>query len=404
MTRPPAAHPHREVADATRRRTPVVALESTIISHGMPCTRRTSRWRPEVEGIIRDHGAVPATIAVLDGRPRVGLGAADDLELLNSHGDVTEGERADLLLVVARGTHGATTVAATMRLASPGSRSRDRRLGVHRGASRPSTSRPTHRVRQTNVAVVSGGEVDPRHRPDAGDPRDAGRPGARGRRQRRVPSFYSGQRPRRPEPCRHRRRGRDHVRSGGDSARRRRDRQPDPGGGRDPADEIGLIIDQALADTGSARHPRQGRDAVPPRPDRRDHRWRLAHREHRPGPPQRALGAAVIKRSWRRWPEPRGGPAPARNDAGLDRAGLTGGARSPLGDGQTSSSSRPAPFPPAGVRPSRVKPPNHDPTGRVRAARLFDQRAGGLIGSHRRLQRPRSRPGRPTSTCRVGRW
>ncbi|MCB0894940.1 MAG: pseudouridine-5'-phosphate glycosidase [Nocardioides sp.] len=148
-----------EVADALRDGAPVVALESTIISHGMPYPQNVA-MATEVEGIIRDHGAVPATIAVLDGRPRVGLGA-DDLELLASHGDVTKVSVRDLPLVVARGTHGATTVAATMRLASlagievfvTGGLG-----GVHRGAQQTfDVSADLTELGQTSVGVVSAG-------------------------------------------------------------------------------------------------------------------------------------------------------------------------------------------------------------------------------------------------------
>ena len=68
-----------EVAEAVAAGRPVVALESTIISHGMPYPDNVA-MATEVEGIVREHGAVPATIAVLDGVPRIGL-APDDLEL-----------------------------------------------------------------------------------------------------------------------------------------------------------------------------------------------------------------------------------------------------------------------------------------------------------------------------------
>ena len=82
------------MAQALRDGAPVVALESTIISHGMPYPQNVAMAR-EVEGIVRDLGAVPATIAVLDGRPRIGLGD-DDLELLGSHPDVTKVSVRDL--------------------------------------------------------------------------------------------------------------------------------------------------------------------------------------------------------------------------------------------------------------------------------------------------------------------
>jgi pseudouridine-5'-phosphate glycosidase len=105
-----------EVAEAVAQGRPVVALESTIISHGMPYPQNVA-MATEVEDIVRAHGAVPATIAVLGGTPRVGL-SADDLELLASDPTVVKVSVRDLPSVMARGAHGATTVAATMRLAS----------------------------------------------------------------------------------------------------------------------------------------------------------------------------------------------------------------------------------------------------------------------------------------------
>jgi pseudouridylate synthase len=148
-----------EVADALRDDRPVVALESTIISHGMPYPQNVA-MATEVEGIIREQGAVPATIAVLGGRPRVGLGA-DDLELLASHGDVAKVSVRDLPFVVARGAHGATTVAATMRLAAMAGI----RVfvtgglgGVHRGAQQTfDVSADLTELGRTRVAVVSAG-------------------------------------------------------------------------------------------------------------------------------------------------------------------------------------------------------------------------------------------------------
>ena len=148
-----------EVAAALGDGTPVVALESTIISHGMPYPQNVE-MATEVEGIIREHGAVPATIAVLDGQPRVGLSVAD-LELLASHGDVSKVSVRDLPLVMARGTHGATTVAATMRLASlAGIRVfvTGGLGGVHRGAQQTfDVSADLTELGRTSVAVVSAG-------------------------------------------------------------------------------------------------------------------------------------------------------------------------------------------------------------------------------------------------------
>jgi pseudouridine-5'-phosphate glycosidase len=105
-----------EVGEALAAGRPVVALESTIISHGMPYPDNVA-MALEVEQIIRDGGAVPATIAVLDGIPRIGL-SGDDLELLASDPSVTKASVRDLPLLVAAQRHGATTVAATMRLAA----------------------------------------------------------------------------------------------------------------------------------------------------------------------------------------------------------------------------------------------------------------------------------------------
>jgi pseudouridine-5'-phosphate glycosidase len=148
-----------EVAAALRERRPVVALESTIISHGMPYPQNVA-MAVEVEGIIREHGAVPATIAVLDGRPRIGL-SPDALELLASHGDVAKVSVRDLPFVVARGTHGATTVAATMRLAAlAGIRVfvTGGLGGVHRGAQQSfDVSADLTELGTTGVAVVSAG-------------------------------------------------------------------------------------------------------------------------------------------------------------------------------------------------------------------------------------------------------
>jgi pseudouridine-5'-phosphate glycosidase len=158
-----APHPSLEVTDEVREALatgqPVVALESTIISHGMPYPQNVA-MAVEVEGIIREHGAVPATIAVLHGRPRVGL-SPDDLELLASHANVAKVSVRDLPLVVARGAHGATTVAATMRLAAMAGI----RVfvtgglgGVHRGAATSfDISADLTELARTGVAVVSAG-------------------------------------------------------------------------------------------------------------------------------------------------------------------------------------------------------------------------------------------------------
>jgi len=154
-----ALHLAPEVADALATGRPVVALESTIISHGMPYPQNVA-MATEVEGIVREHGAVPATIAILDGRLCIGL-SPDQLELLASDGNVTKVSVRDLPYVVARGQHGATTVAATMRLAAmAGIRTfvTGGLGGVHRGAQQTfDVSADLTELGQTSVAVVSAG-------------------------------------------------------------------------------------------------------------------------------------------------------------------------------------------------------------------------------------------------------
>jgi pseudouridine-5'-phosphate glycosidase len=105
-----------EVARALEQGAPVVALESTIVSHGLPRPRNLEVAR-EVEKIVREHGAVPATIAVLDGVPRIGL---DDEQLsrIAESSDVRKLGVRDLPVAAAAGIDGATTVASTSVLAA----------------------------------------------------------------------------------------------------------------------------------------------------------------------------------------------------------------------------------------------------------------------------------------------
>ena len=147
-----------EVARALRDGAPVVALESTIISHGMPYPQNV-QTAVEVETIVRELGATPATIAVLDRHARVGLDA-EALELATNP-DISKVSVRDLPYAIARGTHGATTVAATMRLASLAGISvfvTGGLGGVHRGAQQTfDTSADLTELATTNVAVVSAG-------------------------------------------------------------------------------------------------------------------------------------------------------------------------------------------------------------------------------------------------------
>ena len=106
-----------EVAAALRQGLPVVALESTIISHGMPYPQNLDTAL-QVEAVVRAHGAVPATIAVLGGVPHVGLTPQQLERVARAGAAVRKVSRRDLPLVMALQQDGATTVAATMLLAA----------------------------------------------------------------------------------------------------------------------------------------------------------------------------------------------------------------------------------------------------------------------------------------------
>src|SRR6516225_1919295 len=104
-----------EIADALRHNQPVVALESTLIAHGLPWPINLETARA-AETAIREEGGVPATIAVLAGRPTVGLHDAE-IETLARNKIVLKASRRDLAVAVAQRRDAATTVAATMALA-----------------------------------------------------------------------------------------------------------------------------------------------------------------------------------------------------------------------------------------------------------------------------------------------
>ena len=148
-----------EVAAARAARKPIVALESTIISHGMPYPQNVTTAM-EVEQIIRDAGAVPATIAIIDGKICVGLGP-EQLELLGSSPDAMKVSRRDLPYVLSTRRLGATTVAATMicaQLAGIQVFVTGGIGGVHRGAETSmDISADLQELAQTDVAVVCAG-------------------------------------------------------------------------------------------------------------------------------------------------------------------------------------------------------------------------------------------------------
>lgn len=101
-----------EVQRALDENKPVVALESTIISHGMPYPQNVEMAK-EVEQIVRENGAVPATIAIIDGKIKIGLND-EELEIMGNTEDIAKVSRRDMAQVVATKQLGATTVASTM--------------------------------------------------------------------------------------------------------------------------------------------------------------------------------------------------------------------------------------------------------------------------------------------------
>ncbi|MEO5722985.1 MAG: pseudouridine-5'-phosphate glycosidase [Ilumatobacteraceae bacterium] len=150
---------HPEVRAALDAGQAVVALESTIISHGMPFPQNVE-MATEVEGIVRAGGAVAATIAVLDGACRVGLDA-DQVLALATRNDIHKATTRDLPWLIAAGASGATTVAATMHIAAMvGIRvfATGGIGGVHRGAGGSfDISADLTELSTTPVAVVSAG-------------------------------------------------------------------------------------------------------------------------------------------------------------------------------------------------------------------------------------------------------
>ncbi|MGB7595653.1 MAG: pseudouridine-5'-phosphate glycosidase [Erysipelotrichaceae bacterium] len=148
-----------EVSNALKNNKAVVALESTIISHGMPYPKNVETAL-NVERIVRDNGAIPATIAILNGRLKVGL-TPEEIEYLGKAKDVVKCSRRDIPFILAKGLNGATTVASTMILAAmAGIRifATGGVGGVHRGATETfDISADLLELAQTDVAVVCAG-------------------------------------------------------------------------------------------------------------------------------------------------------------------------------------------------------------------------------------------------------
>ncbi|MEL5898772.1 pseudouridine-5'-phosphate glycosidase [Clostridium sporogenes] len=150
----------KEVSEALKENRPVVALESTIISHGMPYPKN-AETALNVEKIIRDKGAVPATIAILNGKLKVGL-TKDEIEYLGKKGkEVVKTSRRDIPFILAKKLDGATTVASTMivaNLAGIKVFGTGGIGGVHRGAQESfDISADLQELANTNVAVVCAG-------------------------------------------------------------------------------------------------------------------------------------------------------------------------------------------------------------------------------------------------------
>jgi pseudouridylate synthase len=149
----------KEVLDGLRYYNPIVALESTIISHGMPYPDNIDTALA-LEKIIRDNGAIPATMGIINGRIKVGL-TREEMEFLATSKDIIKTSRRDIPFVVGMGLSGGTTVSATMifaqyagiRVFATGGMG-----GVHRGADKSfDISADLTELSYTNVAVVCAG-------------------------------------------------------------------------------------------------------------------------------------------------------------------------------------------------------------------------------------------------------
>lgn len=148
-----------EVEKALAEGRPVVALESTIISHGMPYPANVETAR-KVEQIVREHGAVPATIAILNGKLKAGL-TEEEIEYLGQAKDIIKASRRDIPYIVAQGRNGGTTVGATMIIAAlAGIKvfATGGIGGVHRGAEQSmDISADLEELGKTDVIVVCAG-------------------------------------------------------------------------------------------------------------------------------------------------------------------------------------------------------------------------------------------------------
>jgi pseudouridine-5'-phosphate glycosidase len=148
-----------EVKEALENGRPVVALESTLISHGFPYPDNL-KVAGEMEDIIREYGVVPATVAIIGGKIKVGL-TEGELEFMATSKDILKASRRDLAAIVAKGLNGATTVAATMVVAEKAGIkvfATGGIGGVHRGAEKTfDISADLQELARTPVVVVCSG-------------------------------------------------------------------------------------------------------------------------------------------------------------------------------------------------------------------------------------------------------
>jgi pseudouridylate synthase len=273
-----------EIADALSQGRAVVALESTIIAHGMPYPGNVVTARA-LEHIIRNEGALPATIAVLGGKLKVGLGEAE-LEHVAQSPNMAKASVRDLPVLIAGQHDGATTVASTMRIAAmAGIRvfATGGVGGVHRGVETTAdVSADLTELALSPVAVISAGAKAILDLPRTLEMLETLSVPVIGYQCDEFPAFYS----------------RSSGQSGGDrrhpgralalvECRRRADRQSDSERGRDSRDEDRGAHHRGAAGCKGAGNRRQGRDAVPARAHPRSDAGREPARKCRTRPQQR---------------------------------------------------------------------------------------------------------------------
>ena len=265
-----------EAAEAIAARRPLVALESTIITHGMPFPANLDTARA-VEAEVRAAGATPATIAIRAGRIRIGLEPAE-LDALAAATDVRKLSRADLAVALAQGWTGATTVAATMicaRLAGIEVFATGGIGGVHRGAeSSFDISADLRELAHTPVTVVASGAKAILDLPKTLEVLETLGVPVIAYGQDALPAFWSRSSGL-PAPLRlddpaaiaraHRMRARLGLPGGQLVA------NPIPPEAEIPAAEMAPHIAAALAAAEAAGHRRQGSHPLPPLPHRRGH-------------------------------------------------------------------------------------------------------------------------------------